>query len=289
MAEDPAPTQSQVVSLPVEEILLNTAHSVLEAQRVLDAFSLEQEVRIRQEGLDKLGLAASWYSIPELTFELKLAFELGNRGELKTQMVDAEYQSRYGFNLKASSLLKTRIVATPATEPAGLSLRQTREVLQRVGQLKKVVETYDAADTPRFEVRYRPFVTSGYAGGLWYVWLVDTASTGEVAVRALIVVDDASGEVLRLWTKEVMPPDDDQPARSGYPLPASHRGRRARSGLAPSASAAAAFPTVPDSPPTPAECVSADEVRTPARWARWRRPAAASARPEPCWTWGAIR
>lgn len=201
MADDPASTQGQVVSLPVEEILLNTAHSVLEAQRVLDAFSLEQEVRIRQEGLDKLGLAASWYSIPELTFDLKLAFELGSRGELKTQMVDAEYQARYGFNLKASSVLKTRIVATPANEPAGLSLRQTREVLQRVGQLKKVVEAYDSADTPRFEVRYRPFVTRGYAGGLWYVWLVDTAPTGEMAVRALAVVDDASGGVLRLWAE----------------------------------------------------------------------------------------
>lgn len=198
--DDPAPTQSQVVSLPVEEILLNTAHSVLEAQRALDAFSLEQEVRIRREGLDKLGLAASWYSIPELTFDLRLAFELGSRGELKTQMVDAEYQSRYGFNLKASSLLKTRIVATPASEPAGLSLRQTREVLAQVGRLKRVVEAYDAADTPRFEVRYRPFVMQGYAGGLWYIWLVDTAATGEVAVRALAAVDDASGNVLRLWT-----------------------------------------------------------------------------------------
>jgi hypothetical protein len=199
MADDAQP--AQVVSLPVEEILLNTARSVLEAQRVLDAFSLEQEVRIRQEGLDKLGLAASWYSIPELTFDLKLAFELGTRGELKTQMVDAEYQSRYGFNLKASSLLSTRIVATPANEPAGLSLRQTREVLEGVGRLKRVVEAYDAADTPRFETRYRPFVTQGYAGGLWYVWLVDTAAGGEVAVRALVVVDDASGEVLRLWTE----------------------------------------------------------------------------------------
>lgn len=201
MADDPKPTQGQVVSLPVEEILLNTAHSVLEAQRVLDAFSLEQEVRIRQQGLDKLGLSASWYSIPELTFDLKLAFELGNRGELKTQMVDAEYQSRYGFNLKASSLLRTRIVATPAGEPAGLSLRQTRDVLEQVGRLKRVVEAYDAADTPRFEVRYHPFVTQGYAGGLWYVWLVDTAAAGEVAARALVVVDDASGKVLRLWTE----------------------------------------------------------------------------------------
>ncbi|MES1241367.1 MAG: hypothetical protein ABUT39_07095 [Acidobacteriota bacterium] len=201
MADDPKPTQGQVVSLPVEEILLNTAHSVLEAQRVLDAFSLEQEVRIRQQGLDRLGLAASRYSIPELTFDLKLAFELGSRGELKTQMVDAEYQSRYGFNLKASSLLRTRIVATPASEPAGLSLRQTRDVLEQVGRLKRVVEAYDAADTPRFEVRYRPFVTQGYAGGLWYAWLVDTAAAGEVAARALAVIDDASGEVLRFWTE----------------------------------------------------------------------------------------
>jgi hypothetical protein len=202
MADEQSPERKAPLSMPVEEILLNVARSMVQAQQALDSSSLEAEVRLRQQGLDKLGLAAHWYTIPELTFDLRLAFEVGNRGELKTQMVDAEYQSRYGFNLKASSLLQTRIAATPAAESAGLSLLQARDVLQRVGRLKRVVEAYDAADTPRFEVRYQPFTKQGYAGGLWHTWLLDTPATGEAVVRALAVVDDATGEVLRLWAAE---------------------------------------------------------------------------------------
>lgn len=196
MHEQESPT------LPVEDILVNVAESVVEAQQALDTASLASEVRIREQELDKLGLKSHWYTIPELDFDLRLAFEIGDRGELETEMVDADYQSRYGFNLKASSLLQTRIVATPPGEVAGLSLLDERFVLERAGQIKKIVEAYDRADTPHFAVRYRPFSRTGYDGGLWYALLLDTLATGETRLRALVAVDDASREVVRLWTDE---------------------------------------------------------------------------------------
>lgn len=205
MADEQIPAQQAAMTMPVEEVILNAARSVVEAQRVLDAASLEAEVQIRQQGLDRLGLAARWYTIPELTLSLKLAFEIGSLGELKTQMVDADYQSRYGFNLKASSLLETRIVAAPAAEPEGLSLLAARDVLRAVGRIKQVVVAHDEADAPRFEVRYVPFVRQGYAGGLWFVWLLDTSGEGEVSIKALSVVDDGSGDVVRLWITRAEP------------------------------------------------------------------------------------
>lgn len=208
MAEEPK-RSSDVPSLPVEDILVNVANSVVEAQRALDSASLESEIRIREAELDRqFGLSAHWYTIPELNFELRLAFELNSRGELETQMVDAEYQSKYGFNLKASSLLQTRIVATPAAEIGGLSLLDQKGVLKRVGAIKRIVAAYARSDTPFFVVRYRPFVQQGYAGGLWYVFLMDALGEGGRTLRALAVVDDASGEVVRLWTDAEAPPPD---------------------------------------------------------------------------------
>jgi len=187
---------------PVEDILVSVADSVAEAQQTLDQASLATEVRIREQGLDRQGLQAHWYTIPELDFDLRLAFEIGDRGELKTEMVDADYQSRYGFNLKASSLLRTRIVATPAGESAGIALLDERTVLRTVGRIRTIVEAWDRADTPHFVTRYRAFSPQGYDGGLWTVLLLDTEPTGKPALRALAILDDASGEVVRLWTDE---------------------------------------------------------------------------------------
>jgi hypothetical protein len=191
-----------VPSLPVGDILLNVAESLVKAQQTMDQASLATEIRIREEELDKFGLKASWYTIPELDFDLKLAFELDHRGELKTQMVDAEYQSKYGFNVQASSLLQTKIKSVPPGEAQGLSLLDEKTVLKRVGQIKKVVEAYDRADTPYFLVRYRAFTSHGYTGGLWYIFLMDTLETGHRKVRALAVVNDEDNQVIRLWSDE---------------------------------------------------------------------------------------
>jgi hypothetical protein len=203
MANETQENKKNVVSsLPVGDILLNVAESLVKAQQTMDQASLATELRIREEELDKFGMKASWYTIPELDFDLRLAFELDHRGELKTQMVDAEYQSKYGFNVQASSLLQTKIKAVPPGEAEGLSLLDEKTVLKRVGQIKKVVEAYDRADTPHFLVRYRAFTAQGYNGGLWYAFLMDTLETGQRKVRALAVMDDATGDVIRLWSDE---------------------------------------------------------------------------------------
>ena len=193
---------TSVPSLPVGDILLNVAESLVKAQQTMDQASLNTELMLREQELDKFGLSAKWYTIPELDFDLKLAFELDQRGELKTQMVDAEYQSKYGFNIKASSLLQTKIKTIPPGETRGLSILDEKTVLQQVGQIKKVVEAYDRADTPYFLVRYRAFNPQGYTGGLWYTFLMDTMETGQRKVHALAVIDDATAKVIRLWTDE---------------------------------------------------------------------------------------
>ena len=61
MAEASTNSEGDVPSLPVEEILVNVANSVVTAQQALDSTSLESEVRIREAMLDKqFGFSANW-------------------------------------------------------------------------------------------------------------------------------------------------------------------------------------------------------------------------------------
>jgi DNA uptake protein ComE-like DNA-binding protein len=200
------PKTNSIPSLPIEEILASVAGSVVQAQQLMDEQSLASEVRLREQELDKnFGLSATWYTIPELALELRLAFEVSNKGEVKSQMVDAAYQSKYGFDLKASSLLQSKIVAVPPGESSGLSLLDKAVVLKKIGRLKKIAEAWGRSDAPHFTIRYYPFVRQGYNGGLWFVKLMDETLTGAV-IRALVVIEDATEAIVRLLTDETEAP-----------------------------------------------------------------------------------
>jgi hypothetical protein len=189
-----------ITSLGIDEILLTTARGVIRAQQAMDASSLASEIAIREAGLDEqYGISARWYTIPELDFALRLAFRVGSGGSIETDMVDADYQSRYGFDVEASSTLTTKILAVPPPEGRGISLCDERDVQQIAGRIKAIVEAWDRAETPRFLARYRAFASQGYAGGLWQVLLLDSTDSGTL-LRAWIAIDDATHEVVRLWT-----------------------------------------------------------------------------------------
>lgn len=187
-------------SMPIEEILVNVTRGLVQAQHAMDSQSVSSEIRIKQNELDKkYGLSAKWYTVPELSLDLRLAFEISGTGNLTTHLVDARYKSQYEFDAKGSSLLQTKIVAVPPSETLIISLLSEEEVAAKVGRLKKMVEVYNRSDTPSFIIRYHPFTQYGYAGGLWFVLLTDTTVDGQTTVRAVAVVDDTTGEVIRLW------------------------------------------------------------------------------------------
>lgn len=203
MASTSSDTQNTVPSLPVENILFNVAHSVVKAQKELDEASLAMAAQIIEEELDtQYGLSAQWYTIPQLDFILKLAFEVASNGKLQSQMVDAEYQSKYGFNVKASSELKTKIMSVPPPGGDNLRLLTKNDVIAKTGQVKKIVLKYLESSTPHFVVRYHPFSTTGYTGGLWFVFLMDIGTEGERSVKALTVISDTSGEIVQIWTDD---------------------------------------------------------------------------------------
>jgi len=216
MPDNSDTSSTTVPSLPVDDILVRLADSLAQAQQALDQASLRTEMEIHQAGLDtQFGMSAKWYSIPELTFDIKLAFEIGDKGQVTTQMVDAAYQNKYGFNLKASSLLQTRIVAAPAAEGQGLHLLEAAEVLRRIGTLKRVVMAYARAAAPHFVAVYRPFSPQGYSSGLWYALLLDALAGGGQHLSALVVVNDQDGQIVRLWTDDELGAGDPDPGGGG--------------------------------------------------------------------------
>lgn len=126
-------SETTLPSLPVEDLLINTARGVVTAQRRLDEASMATELRIQEEELDKqFGLKANWYTIPELDFDLKLAFEIDSRGQLKT-----------------------KIVAVPSAPGEGYRMLDKKRAVDIAGRIKRMVERYLESQSPHFAVHFQ--------------------------------------------------------------------------------------------------------------------------------------
>lgn len=185
-----------ISNLPVEDVIVNLTQSVVSAQKTLDTYSLSREIEYKEKKYDKrFGLSATWYTIPEVTLDLKLAFHFNDAGQIETEMVDAEYMSKSNFDVKATSSLQTRIVPIP-NEIKNLSLQNDDSIMKIVGCNQKLLELYDEATSPFIVIEYRPFSRTGYNDGLWYVSLIDiNSTTAERELLALIIIRDSVGEI----------------------------------------------------------------------------------------------
>jgi hypothetical protein len=132
------------LSLPLGDLIASVGRGVAEAQREMDAGSLNalQEIYSRGDGLflelQRIGYRPTWYHIPEAEGDLQIAITatsqetsgssaesaapgkpLGaSRIKLYAAPVDAGYASRFGFTMQASSRVKFRIVPVPASTVA---------------------------------------------------------------------------------------------------------------------------------------------------------------------------
>lgn len=107
-------------SLDLSEYLIEIARGVAEAQQILDENSIESAKKLADEDLARQwGISATWFRIPEVEVELKLAFDLrgpsagDDSSRLTCTSVNAMYQNTFAFGINAASNLKARIVAIP--------------------------------------------------------------------------------------------------------------------------------------------------------------------------------
>lgn len=134
------------VSAPLGDLIAAVGRGVADAQRALDAQTIETFKEIYGAGagafqaLRELGYQPTWYQIPEATAEIAIALTISgeasavpgqpssmtpNASRLRVYgaPVDAGYASRYNYEVRASSTLKFRIVPVPpSTQASGMKI-----------------------------------------------------------------------------------------------------------------------------------------------------------------------
>lgn len=122
-----------ILVAPVDDIIQQMAQSVANAQLALDQATLAAQKALQERAeyqeLRALGYQPSWYTIPEATFELKLAFYIEDAtgeagGEAKGGLLrrifgtthNANYQNTQSFQAEGASTLKVRIVPVPPSQ-----------------------------------------------------------------------------------------------------------------------------------------------------------------------------
>lgn len=153
-----------VLSAPLGDLIASVGRGVADAQRALDAASMEalREIYGSDEevlrGLQAIGYRPTWYHIPEAESEIQIALSVSGTEatapsgggltprtsiKLYAAPVDAGYTSRYNFSLTASSRLRFRVVPVPPSSAAevirvvpslvGLQLGEARARLTLLG------------------------------------------------------------------------------------------------------------------------------------------------------------
>jgi len=202
----PAQQIADLISTPLEELLVALGSGIGRAQAELDRHSIEiQKLILEDPVLSQYGLEATWYQIPKTELELKIAVALEQpapkaepsrvAGVIKkplprlwAQPVNARYTNQFSYDIQAASTVKLSVVAVPPPGAAALAPALTEEAAL-------------AAALPHLftdaQGRPEPRVTLNFNGGAraWYV--VQTAEQdGTVILRALVKVDDETGRVL---------------------------------------------------------------------------------------------
>ncbi|HRG68540.1 MAG: hypothetical protein IPK91_06125 [Saprospiraceae bacterium] len=114
----------EVLISPLTSFISEIGKDIAEAQQAMDSHSLELQKSIETSILNKelqdLGYQATWYQIPEVQVELKMAvyYEENettetNKKKLFFTPFNAKYQNSYNYKSEGSSSIKVRIVPVP--------------------------------------------------------------------------------------------------------------------------------------------------------------------------------
>jgi hypothetical protein len=124
------------LTAPLGELIASVGRSVGEAQLTIDVRTLEEFGALydrNQEAFEILRAIAyqpTWYQVTEAAAEIALALTVKSaqidasssrryRRDVHAAPVDAGYQSRFGYDMRAASSVKFRIIPVPPPAAAG--------------------------------------------------------------------------------------------------------------------------------------------------------------------------
>ncbi|WP_406661854.1 hypothetical protein V7O66_04880 [Methanolobus sp. ZRKC3] len=117
----------EVLISPLSTILSEMGRSIAQTQRTLDRNSIDTQIELStDEVLKEYDLQATWYHMPEVDIELKIALSMkyeeerdsknrirGYKPILNAAPLNASYKSLNSYAAEGSSVLKAKIVSVP--------------------------------------------------------------------------------------------------------------------------------------------------------------------------------
>jgi hypothetical protein len=151
----------ELVAAPISALIAAVGKGMAEAQQAMDLATIET-LKSLYSGEDKtlnlmrqFGFQPTWYRIPELDAELTVSMSLGVSGEkgeagdaggsngalkLFAAPIDASYVNKYGFDLKATSTVRFKVVPIPASPEAADVKIVPRLVDKTFGKARALLE-----------------------------------------------------------------------------------------------------------------------------------------------------
>lgn len=215
---------AELLSVPLEEILVSLGRGIGAAQSALDRHSIEIQRQIDEDPvLGQYGLQATWYQLPSTQVELKVAVVAQQPAEAQAappaqaaaaspaeavplplpvrplppiylQPVNARYANQFSYDVNAASTVTLTIVPVPPPAPvsAGRPALTADAVLAIAAP--ELILGDDNNPVPRVSISYNGGVRA------WYVLQTDETTDPPALVR-MARVDDATGAI----TKQIIP------------------------------------------------------------------------------------
>lgn len=227
MPDDATERLSDLLSAPLEELIIALASGIGRAQAELDRHSVETQRRIDEDPLlAQYGLQATWYQLPRTELELRIAVGMQGRESrgaqpgttpapppgappteyvagqilppvprLYIEPVNARYQNQFGYDVHAASLM--RLVVTPVPPP-GAAGGAPRMAADEVLEAARSATTPDGGPAlhPEEGPGWRTTVNFNAGLGSWFV-VQTLEEEDKLQPRALVKVDDATGGILK--------------------------------------------------------------------------------------------
>jgi hypothetical protein len=209
----------EVFSAPIEGVIVALGKGIGQAQSDLDRASLANQAALDADPtLSGLGLQATWYQIPRVDLQLKLALTVVAEGEtsgagptgprppvilptkglrLIAQPVSAAFQNHFDYNAEAYSTVNLTIMPVPppragdasSTPPQLTPAEVQAAALASPAEFRTVVQDEQAVPDPqhRFDVNFNA------ASRTWFVLQHDPVTPDVSPV--VVSVDDVTGTV----------------------------------------------------------------------------------------------
>jgi hypothetical protein len=207
---------AEILSAPLEELIVSLGSGVGRAQAELDRHSISTQERILGDPmLAQFGVEATWFQIPNTELELKIAVDLENLAAAETPTgpelpllepptgfprivprlwalpVNPRVQNQFGFDVNAATTVKLSIVAVPPPAGATPSAPPTSTIEQVLEKARPRLFPADVSRAPdqRLTINFNPGARA------WFVVQTDETQTPP-RLRSFVKIDDANLAVL---------------------------------------------------------------------------------------------